>query len=154
MPANRGFLMTTPKMEDPGFVDRRRAPSTVAQATMKKLLLFFALFASPALAQAPQNFGTVNGSVVIATGNTFQTVLAANNKRRSLTIVNNNASDSCWITFGSFGGTTITAGNATKGRSILLLAGGSFTRYYPYIPSDEIEATCVTTSDTLYVDLQ
>ena len=114
---------------------------------MKKLLLFFALlFASPALAQQVTNYGTVNGSVTIATGNTFQTVLTANNKRRSLTIANNNASDSCWIFIGSAA--------ATKPTSILLLAGQGYTRYYPYIPSDAIQATCSTTSDSLYVDTQ
>jgi hypothetical protein len=113
---------------------------------MKKLLLLLLLFASPALAQAPQNFGTLNGSVVIATGNTFQTVLTANNRRRSLTIANNNASDSCWIFIGSAA--------ATKGTSILLLAGQGYTRYYPYIPSDAIQATCAANSDTLYVDTQ
>jgi hypothetical protein len=35
-----------------------------------------------------------------------------------------------------------------------LVAGGSYTRYYPYVPSDEIEGTCATTSDTLYIDFQ
>jgi hypothetical protein len=73
-------------------------------------------------------------------------VLAANNKRRSLTIANNNASDSCWIFIGSAA--------ATKGTSILLLAGQGYTRYYPYIPSDAIQATCAANSDTLYVDTQ
>jgi hypothetical protein len=111
---------------------------------------------SPVHADDSSTRPTTNGAVVITTGNTFQTVLAAStlNNRRSLTIQNNNASDSCWITFGTFSGTTITAANATKGRSILLLAGGSFTRYYPYIPSDEIEATCASNSDALYVDVQ
>jgi hypothetical protein len=118
---------------------------------MKKLLLISALlFASPAFAQAPQMRGTVNSSVVIATGNTFQQVLAAlaqNARRNSLTIQNNNATDSCWLYVGP-------TASATKGTSILLLAGGSYTRYFPYIPSDVIAATCATSSDTLYVDIQ
>lgn len=96
------------------------------------------------------NAATTNASVVIATGNTFQTVLTAlpagNSQRRSLTIENNNTSDSCWVFVG--------AGTATKGTSILLTSGGSYTRYYPYVPSDAIQATCATTSDTLYVDYQ
>lgn len=127
---------------------------------MKKLLLTLVLLLAgvPALAQqAPQNRTTVNGSVVIATGNTFQKILdavAQPGRRMALTIQNNNATDSCWISFGSYSGTTITAGNATKGRSILLLPGGSYTRYYPFVPSDEIEATCARDSDTLYVELQ
>jgi hypothetical protein len=92
---------------------------------------------------------TTNGSVVITTGNTFQTILGAitqNNQRRSLTIENNNAADSCWLFIGS--------GTPTKATSILLTAGQLYVRYYPYIPSDAIQATCATTSDTLYVDFQ
>jgi hypothetical protein len=92
---------------------------------------------------------TTNGSATIAAGSTFQTILAAvtqTNQRRSLTIENNNATDSCWLFIGT--------GSATKATSILLLPGGSYTRYYPYIPTDTIQATCATTSDTLYVDTQ
>jgi hypothetical protein len=117
---------------------------------MKRLAaaLFALLLAGPALAQSIVA-QTTNSSAVITTGNTFQTVLSAvtqNNQRRSLTIQNNNATDSCWIFIG--------AGTAAKGTSILLLAGGSYTRYYPYIPSDAIQATCATSADTLYVDAQ
>ena len=93
---------------------------------------------------------TANASAVITTGNTFQTVLAALAQgaigRRSLTIENNNATDSCWI--------TVDGGAATKGTAILLLPGGSYARYYPYVPSQAIQATCATTGDTLYVDTQ
>lgn len=97
------------------------------------------------------NAPTTNGSVVITAGGTFQTVLAALGappaKRRSLTIQNNNTSDSCWIYIGS--------GSATEAKSILLAAaGGSYARYSPYIPSDEIQGTCATASDSLYVDVQ
>jgi hypothetical protein len=111
----------------------------------------------PAFADQPSTAPTINRSAVIVTGNTFQTVLASVtlNNRRSLTIENNNATDSCWISFGTLAnGTVITAANATKNNSILLLAGGSYTRYYPYIPSDEIEATCASNSDPLYIDVQ
>ena len=100
--------------------------------------------------QCPGNKNTTNGSATIATGNTFQAVLTAAKNRNSLTIENNNATDSCWIAFG----TGITAGNATKAESILLLAGGSFQRYFPYVPADEIEATCASNSDTIYIDSQ
>jgi hypothetical protein len=94
---------------------------------------------------------TVNGSVIIATGSTYQTVLAAVTgvtiARRSLTIQNNNiTADNCWVFIGG--------GAATKPTSILLLPGGSYTRYYPYIPSDAIQATCATTGNSLYVDTQ
>lgn len=111
---------------------------------------------SPAFGQATVA-QTTNSSVVITTGNTFQTVLAAvtaNSQRKSLTIQNNNASDACWITFGKIGSTVITFGNAAKATSIQLAAGQAYTRYYPYIPNDEIEATCATSSDTLYIDSQ
>jgi len=67
--------------------------------------------------------------------------------RRSLTIQNNNISDNCWLFIGA-------NASATKGTSILLTPGQSYTRYYPYIPSDNISATCATTNDTLYIDTQ
>lgn len=121
--------------------------------------VILALSVSVATAQAPvqgvtEQRATVNGSVVIATGNTFQTVLAtsigatvaANTVRQALTIENNNASDNCWLFIGS--------GTATKATSILLLPGGSYTRYWPYVPSDAIQATCAANSDSLYIDTQ
>lgn len=118
---------------------------------MKRLaaVLLALCIAVPAFGQtvAP----TTNVPVIIATGNTFQTILTAvtaNNQRRSLTIENNNATDSCWIAVGG------SLGSAAKGTAILLLPGGSYTRYYPYIPNDAIHATCATSSDTLYVDVQ
>lgn len=126
--------------------------------------LLFALFGFvlSAHAQSPQpnqgtpvsgiaiNRSTLNSSATITTGNTFQTILAVisgtSTQRQSLTIQNNNAVDSCWLFIG--------AGSATKATSMLLLAGGSYTRYWPYVPSDAIQATCATTADTLYVDIQ
>jgi hypothetical protein len=144
---------------------RRLSPS-VLFSCLAILGLFVAL-SDPAESQGPQtdgvtgtaiNLSTLNASVTIATGNTFQTILASNvgtaARRQSLTIQNNNTTDSCWLSFGKIGSTTITAGNAAKASSILLLAGGSYTRYWPYVPNDEIEATCTTTSDTLYLDTQ
>jgi hypothetical protein len=122
----------------------------------KVLLFLLALSPSSILAQPfqpPFNAPTTNASVVIATGNTFQTVLPVvtnpainSTARHSLTIANNNATDSCWLYIGS--------GIAAKGTSILLIAGASYTRYWPFIPSDVIQATCTSTSDTLYVDTQ
>jgi hypothetical protein len=121
-------------------------------ALMRLMYVFMLSLAlsSAAHAQAsPTAIFTNNVSATIATGNTFQTVLSATvnaYSRKSLTIQNNNSTDSCWIFIGS--------GSATKATSILLLAGGSYTRYYPYVPADAIQATCATTSDTLYVDYQ
>lgn len=111
------------------------------------VVLLLAALAAPAAAQTAAP--TTNGSVAIAAGNTFQTVLAAVTgftQRRSLTIQNNNGTDSCWVYVG--------AAAATKATSILLLPGGSYTRYYPYLPSDAIQATCTNTANTLYVDTQ
>jgi len=119
---------------------------------MKRLFaacLFVALSCAGASAQIVA--ATTNSSAIIATGNTFQTVLpliTQINQRRSLTIQNNNAADNCWIVVGG------ALGSATKGIAILLLPGASYTRYYPYVPSDAIHATCATSSDTLYADIQ
>lgn len=121
---------------------------------MKRLLaaaFVLAMSCGAVLAQTVAQ--TTRIPTVITAGNTFQTILSAvtqNNQRRSLQIQNNNATDNCWIDYGI----GVTAGNASKGNGIILLPGGSFTRYYPYVPADEIEATCVTTSDTLRVDIQ
>lgn len=105
---------------------------------------------APAFSGAPVNRSTLNVSVVIATGGTFQTVLASNfgtsTQRQQLTVNNNNAAHSCWIYLGS--------GTATAGTSILLLAGASYRREWPFVPSDQIQATCANSSDTLYVDVQ
>lgn len=122
---------------------------------MKRLLsafLLLVLSVTGALAQTTVA-ATTNSSAVIATGNTFQTVLTAitqNNQRRSLTIQNNNttSTDNCWVKVGG------TLGAATKGTSILLIPGAAYTRYTPYIPSDDIHATCVTSSNTVYIDIQ
>ena len=120
---------------------------------MKKLLLIAIalVLASPVYAQTtvqgvPIQRSTVNASATITTGNTFQTVLAATITRKALTIENNNATDSCWLFIGS--------GSAAKGTSILLLAGGSYVRYWPYVPNDALQATCASNNDTLYIDYQ
>jgi hypothetical protein len=127
---------------------------------MKCLALALLLFNGAALAQAPNpgtsvsgtatNRSTLNSSVVITTGGTFQTVLTSvlgtSTQRQALTIENNNATDSCNLFIGS--------GTASTGKAILLLAGGSYTRYWPYVPSDAFQATCASNSDTLYIDVQ
>lgn len=110
-----------------------------------------AMTPAPAFSGAPVNRSTVNHSVVITTGNTFQTVLASNfnttTQRQSLTIQNNNtAAHNCWVFLGS--------GAATEASSILLTPGGSYQRYWPFVPSDAVQATCENDSDTLYVDTQ
>ena len=124
---------------------------------------------------AVQNRGTLNSSAKIATGNTFQTVLVAQSaatssagtttQRQALTIENNNVSDNCWLVIGTTqitSGTTTLSTNVTiagatitaQQASIVLLPGGSYTRYWPFVPSDAVYATCANTGDSLYVDNQ
>lgn len=100
--------------------------------------------------EIPVNAPTTNRSVTIGTGGTFQTILTASTSRLSLTIQNNNSistgTEYCYVYVGS--------GTATTANSIILAPGGSYQRYFPFIPSDIIQATCTTTSDTLYIDTQ
>lgn len=98
-----------------------------------------------------QNVSTLNSSATITAGNTFQQVLPSifgtTTRRQSLTIQNNNTTtDNCWVHIGS--------GTPTTANSIVLASGQAYTRYWPYVPSDAIQATCATTSDTLYLDNQ
>jgi hypothetical protein len=101
----------------------------------------------------------------ITTGNTFQLLQAAS-PRRSMTVQNNNATgtETCFLLIGgpwvagdttastrTVNGATITAAND----AILLPgAGGSYSRYFPYIPSDQLLITCATNNDTFYADVQ
>lgn len=122
-------------------------------------------------------------STTITTGLTYQLILPAQTivepplpgARHSLTIQNNNvsagalSSDLCYLIVANSAlaaqitpGTTTTSSNVTvSGKtitaaqaSVVLSGGGSFQRYFPYIPSDAIYGTCATTADTLYVDTQ
>jgi hypothetical protein len=109
-------------------------------------LLWFCGFA---LAQNPVDVPTLNRSATITAGNTFQQVVAAGTGKQSLTIQNNNANgDKCWIFIGS--------GTATQANSILLdlVHLVAYARYFPYVPSDSIQATCANAGDTLYIDVQ
>jgi hypothetical protein len=137
---------------------------------MRRVLL--ALLVSTSLAHAQDSpptpaLRTVPAPVKITTGLTFQQLLPAvpvnSLARRSLTIENNNATDSCNIIIGgpwAAGDTTSTARTINSvsltgaQASILLLAAGSYTRYYPYTPGDIILGTCTSTGDSLYVDTQ
>lgn len=107
-----------------------------------------AAFSCPALAQS--NAPTLNLSIAVTGGNIFQSVpgLPAGAARRSLTIQNNTTgTDNCYVFLGP-------TANATKAKSILLSPGGSYQRYYPYVPNDNVAVTCDTSGDTVYVDTQ
>lgn len=110
-------------------------------------------FQGPPVQGSVVNRSTKITTVVIAAGNTFQTALASiigntSVQRQALTIQNNNTTtDNCWLYLGP-------NASATKATSILLAPGQAYTRYWPFVPSDEINLTCATTSDTMYVDNQ
>ena len=96
------------------------------------------------------NRATVNTPVVVAAGNTFQqvlpSILESSTQRQSLEIQNNNTTtDSCWVFVGPIA-------NATKATAIILdqAHGTAYTRYWPFVPSDQISVTCANTSDTMY----
>lgn len=124
--------------------------------------LILVLMAAPAYAQL--NRSTQNYSTKITTGNTFQQIRPALS-RWSITIQNNNSSDACYLIIGT---SLVTAGTTTTSTSvsnhgvtmtaaqiaIVLSAGNSWARYYPYVPNDVIYGTCATTGDSLYVDEQ
>lgn len=137
--------------------------------------LAFGQGANNPVIQAP----TTNFSVSITTGLTYQLVLAAQtiveppppSARHSLTIQNNQASgsDLCYVIVANAalaaqitpGSTTTSSGLTVNGASIaagkasiVLSVGQSYTRYFPYVPSDAVYATCATTADSLYVDTQ
>ena len=95
--------------------------------------------------------------------------LSQTTQRQSLEIENNNVSgtDTCYIIIGStftlpatvttsstvtstLSGATLTAAQA----SITLAVNGSYTRYWPYVPPDQIIGTCTTTGDSIYIDVQ
>jgi hypothetical protein len=84
----------------------------------------------------------------INTANKFQQVLAASRTaRRMLRIKNNNTNgDSCWVFVGS--------AQASKEGSYPVPPGKEYLRYPPFVPSDAIQATCASSSDTLDVEYQ
>ena len=86
-----------------------------------------------------------NGTVT--TGGTFQQIAAASTSRKSFEYQNNNASDACYIYFG-------TTGSATTAKSIKVVAGGYYLRSSGSIPSDAIQTTCASTNDTFYAAVQ
>lgn len=136
---------------------------------MKKLLLaalFLLVGCLPTFAAVVSTSPTKAAPVKITAGLTYQSILAVNTFRNSLTIQNNNTADSCQIIIVGVGspwlaGDTTATSRTVNGTSmtaiqasILLLPGTSYTRYYPFVPSDLILGTCTTTGDSLYVDTQ
>src|SRR5262249_33461114 len=91
-----------------------------------------------------------NNLVTIATGNTFQQVIGSNGsatERQALIIKNDNSNgDSCWVFFGG--------DKASKEKGVMVASGDSYVRYWPFVSSEAIQATCASTSDALYVEIQ
>ena len=121
------------------------------------------LFGCVTHAQAQSAMAHVNKSVSITTGNTYQQIEGINQSRRVVEIQNNNATDSCFLEVtGAVASGNTTATNVTvngvsitsQKASILLLPGGAYNRYYPYVPSGPIVVTCASTGDSVYADLE
>jgi hypothetical protein len=107
------------------------------------------LLSSPTFAQLTP--ASTKILVTIVTGNKFQEILPENNTgkdRRALVIDNKNTNgDNCWVFVGT--------GRATKEKSDKVLApGDEYVEFWPFVPSDEIQATCASSSDTLDVEFQ
>ena len=121
--------------------------------------------AAPAHAQSPGNIPTQPFPQNIAVPGTFQLLFAAGVSKKSLTIENNNTSGTppvCSILIGgpwqvgdtlatsrSVNGNTVTAAQG----SIALTSTQSYTRYQPFIPSDQFLITCAA-AGSVYVDIQ
>jgi hypothetical protein len=104
------------------------------------------LLTSRGFAQTLSPQEPTSSSITIAIANKFQQVIpATGTKRRALTIKNDNG-DKCWVFIGS--------GKASKENSIALASGERYVRYWPLAPSDAIQATCASSSDTLDVEYQ
>jgi hypothetical protein len=98
---------------------------------------------------AQQLLSPAKNIVTIVTGNKFQQILPENNTgkdRRALVIDNQNPNrDTCWVFVGG--------GRASKEESDRVLApGDEYAEYWPFVPSDAIQVTCASTSDTLSLE--
>jgi hypothetical protein len=91
-----------------------------------------------------------NNLVTIATGNVFQQVIGSNGsaaERQAIIIKNDNSNgDPCWVFFGS--------NKASKEKSVIVASGDSYVRYWPFVPSDAMQATCASSSDALNVEIK
>src|ERR1700746_2625602 len=116
------------------------------------IALAYVLSSSPTFAQQISQTSVLpaptHKSVTIVIGNKFQQVLnASTTALRMLRIGNNNTNDdSCWVFVGS--------GRASKEGSYEVSPGKEYLRYPPFVPSDAIQATCASSSDTLDVEYQ
>jgi hypothetical protein len=91
-----------------------------------------------------------NNLFTIATGNAFQQLTGPNvstTERQALIIKNDNSNgDSCWVFFGN--------NKPSKEKSVIVASGDSYIRYWPFVSSDAMQATCASSSDALYVEIK
>jgi hypothetical protein len=104
-----------------------------------------------AVAGAPVLRSTLSTPTTITNANQFQTILGSTQSgtviRQQLTVENNNASNIfCYLFFGT--------STATTPNSLLLNSGIPYRREWPFIPNDQVQATCTLTGGSLYVDVQ
>lgn len=135
---------------------------------IRTLALAFLLLGAGA-ANAQSTIPTLNNSVLITTGLTFQQILPTANARpptprNALELQNNQTTtDNCWINYDG----TVTAGMTTSSTvtvngvsmtaaqaSVLLTPGQAYTRYYPHTPSGIVVGTCASTSDSIYAAVE
>jgi hypothetical protein len=135
--------------------------------TMNLILLTAAVMLSaPSMVLAQSSIGTVNGSVSITTGLTFQQIFPASSQRQSVEFENNNitSTENCWINYdgtvtaGMTTSSTVTTTNGTmtaqKASIYLAPSGGSATRYTLHMPNAIVVGTCTTAGDSIYATVQ
>jgi hypothetical protein len=127
-------------------------------------LLSLAIGAVPIVVHAQSSLPQDNATISVTTGLTYQSIAPADNTRQMIEIENNNLSgtDTCYINVDGLvavGATTSTPvttknGATTAGKaSVQLSPGGSYTRYYPYVPSGPIVGTCAQAADSIYAGI-
>lgn len=119
---------------------------------MKRILglaLSAALLSGPAFAVAVTSTSepTTVENGAITTGGTFQQISAGTFLRKSFEFYNNNAAHPCYLYFG-------TTAAATQAKSVVVIAGAYYGRFANSVPSDAIQVTCSTTSDTFWAQEQ
>lgn len=128
------------------------------------LLLAAMCLLAPIVARAQTIKANVPFPLSITAGGTYQLLIPGGGKL-SIEIQNNNttATDYCYLLIGGpwvAGDTlastrTVNSVSLTAAKaSVLLGPGQSYTRYYPYIPGDQILATCTSTGDSIYAGTQ
>lgn len=121
----------------------------VGPVSAASLVIVSILSWSPSLAQTSARPPPTHTLVTIVTGSIFQQVLASSTTDRwMLRITNNNTNgDTCWVFVGG--------GRASKEKSDeVLTPGKEYERYWPFVPSDIIQVTCASSSDTLDLEYQ